>query len=77
MLIARAAALIAAMYAFLFSRIAMNQNSRPHIYYEPLSLMDEERRQNLDRIYNCNDIECIAMLRMRRAPFLGYATCLR
>jgi hypothetical protein len=76
MLIARAIALIAAMYAFLFSRIRMHHNSRPQICYGPLSVMDEEQQKNLDKIYNCNDIKCIAMLRMRRTPFLVYATCL-
>jgi hypothetical protein len=38
--------------------------------------MDKERQKNFDKIYNCNDIECVAMLHTRRAPFLGYATCL-
>jgi hypothetical protein len=31
--------------------------------------MDEERQKKLDKIYNYNDIECVNMLRMRRAPF--------
>jgi hypothetical protein len=38
--------------------------------------MDEERQKNLDLIYNYNDVECVNMLCMRRAPFLGYANCL-
>jgi hypothetical protein len=76
MLIARVAALIATMYAFLLSRMRMHQNSRPRISYGPLRVMDEERQKNLDRIYNCNDIECVDMIRMRREPFLGCATCL-
>ena len=33
-------------------------------------------KKNLDLIYSCNDIECVNMLRMRRAPFLSYANCL-
>jgi hypothetical protein len=36
-----------------------------------MSTMDEERQMNLNKIYNCNDVECVNMLRMRRAPFLA------
>jgi hypothetical protein len=77
MLIARTAALIATMYAFLLSRMRMHHNSRPRISCGPLRLMDEERQKNLDRIYNCNDIECVDMLRMRRAPFFRLCNLLR
>lgn len=59
MLIIHAAALVASMYAILFSRLRLAQNSRPRITYAPLSSMDEERQANLDKIYNCNDIECV------------------
>lgn len=77
LLIARSAALITAMYAFLFSRIRMQHSSRPQISYGPLSTMDEECQKNLDRIYNCNDIECVAMLRMRKALFFALCNLLR
>ena len=69
MLIIHATALITAMYALLFSRIRMVQNARPQITYAPMSAMDEERQKNLNKIYNCNDVECVDMLRMQRAPF--------
>jgi hypothetical protein len=39
--------------------------------------MDEERRRNLNLIYNCNDVECVNMLRMRRAPFFQLCNLLR
>jgi hypothetical protein len=55
----------------------MHENSRPRISYGPLRVMDEERQKNLDRIYNCNDIECVDMLRMRRAPFFRLCNLLR
>jgi L-asparagine transporter-like permease len=42
MLFARTAALIVVMYAFLFNRIRMHQNSRPQICYGPLRVKDEE-----------------------------------
>jgi hypothetical protein len=77
-LIAQAAALITAMYAFLFSRIPMHHRcSRTQICYGPLSAMDEERQKNLDMIYNSNDVECINMLRMRKAPFFRLCNLLR
>ncbi|XP_072150119.1 protein ALP1-like [Setaria viridis] len=34
-------------------------------------------KKNLDRIYNCNDVECVNMLRMRRAPFFRLCNLLR
>ena len=30
---------------------------------------EQERIQNLNYIYNCNDVEALWMLRMKRAPF--------
>ena len=76
MLIAQAVALITAVYAFIFSRLVVGVESRPRITYAPMSVMDAERQQNLNRIYNFNDVECVGMLRMRRAPFFAFAICL-
>jgi hypothetical protein len=42
-----------------------------------MSAMDVERQANLNKIYNCNDIECVNMLRMRRAPFFNLCNLLR
>lgn len=61
-LIARASALITAMYALLFAKIRMH-------------IRDEERQRNLTLIYNYNNIEYVNMLRMRRAPFFSLWTC--
>ena len=77
MLVVEAAALVAAMYAFLMSRLRMGQCSRPQITYGPMSIMDEERQKNLNLIYSCNDVECVNMLRMRRAPFFHLCNLLR
>lgn len=77
LLIARAAALITAMYALLFARLRMYHESRRQITYGPLRIMDEERQKNLDLIYNYNDVECVSMLRMRRAPFFRLCQLLR
>ncbi|XP_039832870.1 protein ALP1-like [Panicum virgatum] len=77
MLIVHAAALVTAMYVFFISRIRMGQLSRPSITYAPMSVMNEERQKNLNKIYNCNDVECVNMLRMRRAPFFQLCNLLR
>lgn len=77
MLIIHAAALVAFMYAFLFSRLGLAQSSRPCISYAPMSVMDEERQQHLNRIYNSTDTECVDMLRMRRPPFFQLCNVLR
>ena len=61
-LIMHAAALVTAMYAFLFSRLRMVENARPRITYGPMTAMDVERQNNLNKIYNCDDVECVNML---------------
>jgi hypothetical protein len=38
---------------------------------------DQERIANLNNIYNCNDVEAIQMLRMRRAPFYALVKSFR
>jgi hypothetical protein len=75
-LIIHAAAMITTIYAFLLSRLRMAQNACPRITYAPMSAMDIERQNNLNKIYNCDDVECVNMLRMRRVPFFTFVTCL-
>jgi hypothetical protein len=76
-LIVQAVALVTAMYAFMLSRLRMVQHSHPSITYAPMSVMDEERQRNLNLIYNCNDVECVNMLRMRRLLFFRLCELLR
>ena len=68
-LIVKAVAIVSAMYAFMVSRLRGGLESVPRISYAPMSVMDEQRQFILNRIYNCTDLECVHMLRMRRAPF--------
>jgi hypothetical protein len=77
MLVNQAAAFVAVIYAYFMSRFRVAQAARPQITYGPLSAMDEERQANLNKIYNCNDVECISMLRMRRAPFFNLCNLFR
>ena len=76
-LVAQAAAFVAVIYAYFMSVVRQSQTAQPRITYAPMSAMDVERQANLNRIYNCNDIECVNMLRMRRAPFFNLCNLLR
>jgi len=69
MLIVQAATLITALYALMMARVRADEGSRPRITYGPMHIIDEERQRNLSLICNCNDVECVNMLRMRRVPF--------
>jgi len=77
MLVIKAAAFVSVIYAYFMSRLRVARNSQPRITYAPMSAMDEERQANLNKIFNCNDIECVNMLRMRRAPFFNLCNLLR
>ncbi|SPT20816.1 unnamed protein product [Triticum aestivum] len=70
-MIIQAAALISAIQAwvmFVHQRV-VRRAVRPLIRYGPLFDREQERIQNLNYMYNCNDIEALWMLRMKRAPF--------
>nr|XP_020165190.1 putative nuclease HARBI1 [Aegilops tauschii subsp. strangulata] len=70
-LIIQAATLISVIQAwvmFMHQR-AVRRAGRPLNHYGPLFPREQERIQNLNYIYNCNDVEALWMLRMKRAPF--------
>jgi hypothetical protein len=77
LLVIQAAAFVSAVYAYVITRLRMARSSHPRITYAPMSAMDLERQANLNLIYNCNDPECINMLRMRRAPFFNLCNLFR
>jgi hypothetical protein len=77
MLFVQAAALVTTLYALVWSRIRLVQSEQQHISYGPMSKRDEERQVNLRIIYNCNNVECVNMLRMRRTPFFHLCNLLR
>ena len=77
MLVLKAAAFVSVVYAYLMTRLRAARSSQPRISYAPMSAMDLERQANLNKIYNCNDTECINMLRMRRAPFFNLCNMFR
>ena len=69
--------MVVVMVAFLFSRIKRLRGEDKPIVYGPRAVADEHRRKNLDLIYNSTDKECIAMLRMSRAPFFALCNLFR
>ena len=73
----QAAAMVVVMVAFLFSRVKRLRGEDEPIVYGPRAIADEHRRKNLDLIYNSTDKECIAMLRMSRAPFFALCNMFR
>jgi hypothetical protein len=60
---------VTTLYAFVWSRLRLKEFEPLQISYGPMSKRDEERQANLTLIYNYNDVECVSMIRIRRAPF--------
>lgn len=57
----------AATWFFLwFRRRAQNARS---VTYGPMADRDQQRMNNLNYIYNSDDVHCVNLLRMRKAPF--------
>ena len=69
----QAAAMVVVMLSFLMTRLRAEEEP---IVYGPRSVAEKHRQNTLQMIYNSTDAECLAMLRMTRAPFSIYATCL-
>ena len=67
----QAATLVAVMVSFLFSRIRRVRAQLEPSPYGPMSLGQQHRLSTLQMIMNSTDAECLAMLRMKRAPFLA------
>jgi hypothetical protein len=77
MLFVQAAGLVTALYALVWSGLRLKESEPLKISYGPMSNRDEERQANLTLIYNSNDVECVNMIRMRRAPFFQLCNLLR
>ena len=68
-LIIQAATLISVIQAWVMFMHQRAVRRRPLIRYGPLFIREQERIQNLNYIYNCNDVEAMWMIRIKRAPF--------
>jgi hypothetical protein len=65
----QAAALVVVVVSFVVSRLRRFRGETETIPYSPRTKGDLHWQRTLQMIYNYNDAECIAMLRMRRASF--------
>jgi len=65
----QATAMVVDMVALVSSKLKRHRGEDELISYGPRLEADEHMEKNLSLIYNSTDAECIAMLRMSRAPF--------
>jgi hypothetical protein len=66
-LITKAVVLVAVMSAWLAAWLRHRMHARRSITYGPMHQRDQERQNNLRIIYESTDVECVDLLRMRRA----------
>jgi hypothetical protein len=73
MMARQAVAMVVVMVCFVVNRIRRISGEEvvPH---GPRTHAERYRKSTLQMMYNCNDIKCIAMLRMRRVPFFFMPT---
>ena len=81
MLCRQAAALTVVMVSFVSTRLKRKQ-PEPETIPNPLAPIireqnEQHRQRTLSLIYHSTDVECISMLRMRRAPFFALCTIFR
>ena len=69
-LIVKAVVLVEVMSAWLDAWLRHRLHARRCITYGPMHQRDQERQNNLRFIYESTDVECVDLLRMRRAPFM-------
>jgi hypothetical protein len=69
-LIAKAVVLVAVMLAWLDAWLRHRLHARRCITYGLMHQRDQERQNNLRFIYESTDVECVDLLRMRRALFM-------
>ena len=70
----QAAAMVVVMVTLVSSKLKRRREDDEPICYGPRLEADEYREKNLSLIYNSTDAECIAMLRMSKAPFFFHST---
>ncbi|XP_072150600.1 protein ALP1-like [Setaria viridis] len=64
-----AAALVAVVAAWFFLWFRRRSEDARSITYGPMAERDRERNSNLRFIYESDDVHCVNLLKMRRAPF--------
>ena len=62
---------VAACFLMWFRRRVEDSRS---VTYGPMAERDKQRMNNLRYIYESDDVHCVNLLRMKRAPFFNFAT---
>jgi len=73
----QAAGKVVVMVTLVSSKLKRRREDDEPICYGPRLEADEHREKNISLIYNSTDAECIAMLRMSRAPFFPLCNLFR
>jgi hypothetical protein len=73
MMARQAVVMVVVMVCFVVNRIR-RISGEDVVPYGPRTHAERHRQSTLQMMYNYNDIECIAMLRMRRVPFFFMPT---
>jgi hypothetical protein len=81
-MVAQATALVVVCIAYLFAnlpRAAIDgaDDDEDNYVRVPRAVVDVERQANVDKIYNCTNIESVNILRMRKAPFFQLVNLFR
>ena len=67
----------ASMVSVVVSRIKRSRPEPDLLLYKLKTDSEQHRQQTLQAIYNSTDVECISMLRMRRAPLFSLCNLFR
>ena len=73
----QAAAMVVVMVALVSSKLKRRKGEDEPISYGPRLEADEHREKNISLIYKSTDAECIAMLKMCKAPFFALCSLFR
>jgi len=69
-----AAAVVVAVGVWFFMWFRRRIEDSRSVTYGPLAERGKQRMNNLRYIYESDDVHCVNLLRMRRAPFSNFVT---
>ena len=69
-----ATAVVVAVAAWFFIWFRRRVEDSRSVTYGPLAERDIQRMNNLRYIYDSDDVHCVNLLRMKRAPFFNFVT---
>jgi hypothetical protein len=69
-----AAAVVVAVAACFFMWFKRRAEDAHSVTYGPMAKRDQQRMNNMRYIYESDDVHCVNLLRMKRAPFSNCVT---